>query len=189
MVTMSTTQYCTCNLLPDEDLVRRFRLGEEDAFTHIYDRYRQRVMQTAFRIVRNADDAQDATQEIFMKLYRALPEWDSSRARLSTWLYRVAANHAIDQWRGRRRRTVPETDAGAEPLSDLRTPLLSLEHSERLRRVMKRVSSLPRLQKRFFLHRYLLGRSLEEIATIEGRSLGTVKGLLHRATHTVRRSG
>ncbi len=177
--------FTTLSLLPDEDLVHRFRLGEDDAFAHLYARYRQRVLRTALRIVRNADDAQDATQEIFIKLYRALPGWDSGRARLSTWLYRMAANHAIDTWRARRRR-MPPASSDFEPPCDARTPLVLLEQSEMAGEVLRCALQLPRLQKRLFLHRYFCGRPLEEIARREGRSLGTVKGLLHRATRTVR---
>jgi RNA polymerase sigma-70 factor, ECF subfamily len=187
---MSATHGCTLNLLddpPDEDLVRRFRSGEEDAFTHLYDRYRHRVMRTALRIIRNSDDAQDATQEIFLKLYRALPHWDSSRARLSTWLYRVAENHAIDTWRMRRRRSPAGAYTDLALPADTRTPLASLEVSERLREVLHCALQLPPVQRRFFLHRYICERSLEEIARREGRSLGTVKGLLHRATQAVRK--
>jgi RNA polymerase sigma-70 factor (ECF subfamily) len=183
---MNATPACTMALLPDEDLVHRFRAGEQDAFSHLYTRYRRRVLSTVYRITRNADDAQDATQEIFLKLYRALPGWDSGRARFSTWLYRVAANHAIDTWRVRSRRQ-PTGEASENTPADERTPLVCLQESEALERVLRHASRLPRMQKRLFLHRYIFGRSLEEIARREGCSLGTVKGLLHRATHAVRR--
>jgi RNA polymerase sigma-70 factor (ECF subfamily) len=183
--------FTTSNVMPDEDLVFRFRGGDEDAFSHLYARYNRKVLKTAYRIVRNPEDAQDAAQEIFLKLYRALPHWDCTRARLSTWLYRMAANHAIDCWRFHQRR--PETTqdfATSDPgrmSNDQQTPHAVLVRNEKLLELDRCVETLPPLQRRFFVLRYLHGMTLEEIAEAEGRSLGTVKGLLYRATHAVRR--
>jgi RNA polymerase sigma-70 factor (ECF subfamily) len=175
-------------MLPDEDLVFRFRAGDEDAFSHLYARYRRKVLMTAFRIVRNPEDAQDATQEIFLKLYRALPGWDSRRARLSTWLYRMAANHAIDCWRFQRKRHLEmHPEEHCPSCAERFTPYSALAASEQLTDVERCIAALPALQKRFFILRYFHGMSLEEIAHAEGRSLGTVKGLLYRATRFVRR--
>jgi RNA polymerase sigma-70 factor (ECF subfamily) len=175
-------------LLPDEDLVFRFRAGDQDAFSHLYARYRRKVLMTAYRIVRNPDDAQDATQEIFLKLYRALPEWDSTRARLSTWLYRMAANHAIDCWRFQKKRNpkVPPAE-GSLSCAVRFTPYSTLALREQLVEIERCIATLPSLQRRFFVLRYFHGMTLEEIAQSEGRSLGTVKGLLYRATRFVRR--
>ena len=90
--------------ISDEELVRRSLLGEDEAFAQLYERYKQPITATMTRIMRDRTEAQDATQEVFLKMYRALPAWDSSRAKFSTWVYRLAANHAIDCWRLRRRR-------------------------------------------------------------------------------------
>lgn len=89
---------------PDKDLVQRCRDGEEEAFSELYRRYRCRVLSAAYRILRDVQEAQDATQEIFLKVHRALPGWDPERSRLSTWLYRLASNHAVDRWRSQSRR-------------------------------------------------------------------------------------
>jgi RNA polymerase sigma-70 factor (ECF subfamily) len=188
---------CSCaalSPLPDEDLVARFRQGEIEAFAQLHARYRRRILRTAYRITRNTEDAQDATQEIFLKLYRSLHSWDGRRAQLSTWIYRMAANHAIDAWRSRRRGAEPLTlqegaaaaeVAGRQHPAD--SPLASLQHREALRAVVRCANRLPRVQKRLFLQRYFLGASMEELSHREGLRLGTVKGLLHRATHSVRR--
>jgi RNA polymerase sigma-70 factor, ECF subfamily len=181
-------------MAPDEDLVFRFRAGEEDAFSQLYARYRRRVFATAYRIMRNPEDAQDAAQEIFLKLYRSLPDWNSEKSRLSTWLYRMAANQAIDMWRVRNRRCQNEvTGEGAGKIvarvvdeNAAQLPFQALHSKERSFILKQWTESLPRLQRRFFILRYFLDLSLEEIARVEHRSLGTVKGLLFRATHSVR---
>jgi len=179
----------------DEDLVRRWMGGEEDAFSLLYHRYHRPVLSTAYRIIRNSEEARDATQEIFLKLYRFLPDWDPQKSRLSTWLYRLAANHAIDRWRLQRRRNRLEvssefleawndhptwTDSGPGPYSNLARKEFAGE-------VHRLAGALPRLQRKFFALRYFYGLRLEEIARMEGRSVGTVKSLLFRACRFMRR--
>lgn len=181
---------------PDEDLVTRTLGGEEEAFTQLYDRYRQRIHATVYRIIQDAAEAQDATQEVFVKLYRSLPEWNPGKARFSTWLYRLAANHAIDCWRVRRRRREsqpaeqPEREPGpARPSDELfLSPLGALEKKETIDQIRRCVDDLPELQKKIFLLRYFQDLKLEEIAEMEDCSLGTVKTSLFRATHAVRRA-
>lgn len=180
----------------DEDLVHRTLRGEEEAFSLLYDRYRQRIHATVYRIIQDAADAQDATQEVFIKLYRSLSDWSPQRAKFSTWLYRLAANHAIDCWRSRRRRhesqPAEEGDREAQPLlpagDAILTPLGALEKRETLDQVRRCVDDLPELQKKVFLLRYFQDLKLEEIAEMEDCSLGTVKTSLFRATHAVRRA-
>ncbi len=180
----------------DEDLVERTLAGEEAAFSQLYDRYRQKVFATVYRIIQDAAEAQDATQEVFIKLYRYLSDWDQKRARFSTWLYRLAANHAIDCWRLRRRRhelqpaDVPDREGLPERnISDaILTPFGELERKENIERIRSCVDDLPELQKKVFLLRYFQDLKLEEIAEMEECSLGTVKTSLFRATHAVRRA-
>jgi len=180
--------------MKDEDLVQRSRDGEEEAFSQLYARYRPKVFSTAYRIMRNSEDAQDATQEIFLKLYRALPTWDPDKSSLSTWLFRLATNHAIDCWRSKKRRL--DAELGWEPAdavvfqgrssSVMHNPHQLLEAKEAVGIAAQCVFGLPNLQRRFVILRYFGGLSLDEIALFEGRSIGTVKGLLHRATRSVR---
>lgn len=184
------------SLQSDEDLVTKVLQGEEDAFSQLYDRYRQRIHSTVYRIVQDAAETQDATQEIFIKLYRSLSDWNPKRAKFSTWLYRLAANHAIDCWRARRRRhegansEAVESDRNLErPLSGaILTPFGALEQKESVEHIRRCVQDLPELQKKVFLLRYFQDLKLEEIAEMEDCSLGTVKTSLFRATHSVRRA-
>ncbi len=182
--------------LPDEDLVERTLKGEEDAFSQLYDRYRQRIYSTVYRIIQDAAEAQDATQEIFIKLYRSISDWNPRKAKFSTWLYRLAANHAIDCWRSRKRRHESQTPddrdgdpAAGHPVTDaIKTPFGALEQKESVARIRRCVDDLPELQKKIFLLRYFQDLKLEEIAEMEDCSLGTVKTSLFRATHSVRRA-
>jgi RNA polymerase sigma-70 factor (ECF subfamily) len=182
--------------ISDEDLVESTLGGDENAFSQLYDRYRHPVYSTVYRIIQDAEEAHDATQETFVKLYRSLRSWNPQKARFSTWLYRLAANHAIDCWRVRRRRAespMPE-DEGERSLREnplgeaIRSPYHEVERKEKVNEIRRCVDSLPDLQKKVFILRYFQELKLEEIAEMESCSLGTIKTSLFRATQAIRRT-
>ncbi len=182
--------------LSDEDLVEGALRGDENAFSQLYDRYRNPVYSTAFRIIQSTEDARDATQEIFVKVYRSLRSWNPRKASFSTWTYRLAANHAIDCWRTRRRRheaqdpeeTGEKVDRESALGDAIRSPYREVAGREQVEAVHRCVDLLPELQKKVFILRYFQEMKLEEIAEMENCSLGTVKTSLFRATHAVRRA-
>jgi RNA polymerase sigma-70 factor (ECF subfamily) len=179
----------------DEELVERSLRGEADAFRRLYERYRRPIYIAVCRIVMDPEDARDATQEIFIAVYRSLALYDSRRARFFPWIYRVATNRAIDYWRVRRRRAevsiseTSETPYISKPVS--REPMRPieqiLEQRERAAEVRRFLEELPQPQRRFFILRYYDGLKLREIAEKEGYKLGTVKSSLHKATKSMRR--
>lgn len=183
------------NAVPDEELVERSLRGEEDAFRHLYERYRQPVYAAVYRILLDPEEARDATQEIFIAVYRSLAIWSPRRARFLPWIYRVATNRAIDRWRIRwRRAEVPLTEIsemhskGTLFYRRAKRPVeRTLEHRERTAEVGRFLEGLPQPQRRFVVLRYYDGLKLREIAEKEGYKLGTVKSTLHRATKTLRR--
>ena len=179
----------------DEDLVRDCRSGSEGAFAELYRRYRQPVFATALRITRDFAEAQDATQEIFIRAYLSIADWDPRKSRFSTWLYRVAVNRAIDRLRATRRRTRKCSslddagDAGVRARSTsgiMPSPYLELERKEQDRKIRRCIDMLPEHQKQLVLLRYCRGMKLNEIAEDQDRSLGTVKTTLYRAVKTMR---
>jgi len=183
--------------LADEILVERSLRGDEEAFRLLYERYRLQVYTTMARILRDRIDAQDATQEVFIKVYRALSGWNPGRARFSTWIYRLAANHAIDCWRARRRRAeigLAEAESAVEAKSQERAKFGAgvcladrvLEEREKVAGIRRCLRDMSTMQKRIFVLRHVQGLKLREISAIEGYTLGTVKGSLHRAIRLVR---
>jgi RNA polymerase sigma-70 factor (ECF subfamily) len=93
----------------DEALVRQAQRGDRDAFDELVRRHRDRVYAVVLRLTRNADDAEDALQETFISAYRGLGGF-SSRARVSTWLYRIATNRALDVINRRKASTSLDAD-------------------------------------------------------------------------------
>jgi RNA polymerase sigma-70 factor (ECF subfamily) len=182
--------------LSDEELVGGILEGDELAFSRLYDRYRGAVYATACRIIQNSDEAQDATQEIFIKLYRSIASWDPGKSKFSIWLYRLASNHAIDCWRSRRRRAESQmSEDSAEKVQHEHTmgdafmsPFGEVKKKEEVEKIRRCMDLLPDLQKKVFVLRYFQELKLTEIAEMENCSLGTVKSSLFRATQAMRRS-
>jgi RNA polymerase sigma-70 factor, ECF subfamily len=182
--------------LSDEELVGEIIEGDEIAFSHLYVRYRGAIYAVAYRIIQNAEEAQDATQDVFIKLYKSLSSWDPRKSKFSVWLFRLASNHAIDCWRSRRRRSESQLlDESAErvlhrsPLGDaILSPFGEVKQREEVESIQRCVDLLPDLQKKVFVLRYFQDLKLAEIAEMENCSLGTVKASLFRATQAIRRS-
>jgi RNA polymerase sigma factor (sigma-70 family) len=183
------------NSLSDECLVKVILDGDDSAFTQLYERYRLLVCSVACRIVRDFEEAQDATQEIFIKVYRSLHRWDVKKSKLSTWIYRLAVNHSIDCYRARLRHAesqLPQKNAerifqwyarGDSAWSTFKI----VKDREEIRMVRRCIEKLTDLQKKAFIRRYFQELKLAEIAEMECCNLGTVKTSLYRATGVVRR--
>jgi RNA polymerase sigma-70 factor (ECF subfamily) len=175
----------------DEELVELSLKGEEEAFRQLYERYQRLVYSVAFRILQDREEARDATQDIFILIYRSLGFWSPQRAKFSPWIHRMATNHAIDRWRSRRRRAeLQMLDTSAHESKRLTYGPLSnetvLDQLDRCARIARIINGLPELQRRFVVLRYCEGLKLREIAEKEGCNLGAVKSTLHRATATMR---
>src|SRR6476469_1040548 len=82
----------------DEQLVKRIIAGEKDQFRELITRYQARVFAVAYKVSKNPKDAEDITQEVFLQLYRALSQFKGDSS-LSTWIYKIAMNKALDYQR------------------------------------------------------------------------------------------
>ena len=180
--------------LSDEMTVKNILAGDEKAFTQLYERYRRLIYSVAVRIIHDPEEAQDATQEIFLKLYRSLHRWDAQKSKLSTWIKRIAVNHSIDLCRAHFQRSetqLPENnpDSIYRPHTtgnSARSPFRAVQNREEISLVRRCIDKLPDIQKKTFISRYFHELKLAEIAEMECRNLGTVKSSLYRATHAVR---
>src|SRR6516165_3261425 len=97
-------------LQSDAAAVERVLAGDREAYRALVDRHSRNVHRLAYRLTGNAHDAEDVVQEAFLRAYQKLQQFEA-RANFGTWVYRIAANYAIDRMRQRqkdRRRQVPE---------------------------------------------------------------------------------
>ena len=159
----------------DEALARRAAAGEREAFEELVRRHRARVYALALRICRNADDAEDALQETFIAAYRALPRFDS-RARVSTWLYRIATNKCYDVLARRR----PAADCAARcPSRPTRATRSRAASSRTL--LTRALDALPEQFREAALLCDVCGLTPAEAGEVTGVPEGTMKSRSFRA--------
>jgi len=160
--------------LSDEDLVRRFVSdGLSDAVDVLLRRHQDRVLGLAYRILGNRTDALDASQEVFVAVFRKAASFRHQSA-FTTWLYRLTVNACNDH--ARRRSRLPQP---AEAV-DVGTPDDIGRADDRLV-IAAAIARLPLEQRTAVVLRDLLGLSYEEIAEATGSAVGTVKSRISRA--------
>jgi RNA polymerase sigma-70 factor (ECF subfamily) len=173
-------------LIDDEMLVAQFKSGSQKAFDELMKRYERRIFGYLLRSVRNYEDAEELTLEVFFKAYRALNSWEP-KAKFSTWLYTIASNLSIDYHRSKSRQPVftfededvIETRLVATDISS--NPEKHLEDKERGRIIREAVDELSSKQKAVFMLTRYEGLQIREVAETLGIAEGTVKIHLHRA--------
>jgi RNA polymerase sigma-70 factor, ECF subfamily len=175
---------------PDRELMARLARGDREALAPLMERHHRRLYRIALGYLRNADDALDAVQEVFVKAFVNAARWDT-RSEVGPWLTRIAINQSIDGYRrGRRRRASEEPlehEGTARPLpTDDPSPERRVMGREISDRITAALTGLPERQRAVFVLRHYEEMSLEEIAGSLGMSLGTVKSSLHRAIHRLR---
>lgn len=173
----------------DATLVERAQQGDNAAFRELVVLYSPRVFRLAWRITGNEATAEDAVQETFLRLHRALGRYDA-RAQFGTWLYRVAANATLDIMR-KQKRSEPEsrfapvdeaqTQPAADPSPERRT--LSREMEEAVRRAMQ---GLTPLERAAFVLRHFEERSISELCGLLRLSENAAKQAVFRAVRKLR---
>ena len=173
-------------LIDDEMLVAQFKSGSQKAFDELMKRYERRIFGYLLRSVRNYEDAEELTLEVFFKAYRALNSWEP-KAKFSTWLYTIASNLSIDYHRSKSRKPVfmlEDEDVIEKRLvaTDISSnPEKYLEDKERGRIIREAVDELSSKQKAVFMLTRYEGLQIKEVAETLGIAEGTVKIHLHRA--------
>jgi RNA polymerase sigma-70 factor, ECF subfamily len=153
-----------------QDLLRRRKFDE--ALARLLDAYEHKVYRMAAAMLRDHGRAQDVTQDVFLKLWRALPSYDG-RASLSTWLYTIARNTCLSVVRLESyRRTSPLTSVEEPRTGSIRPLDVALKES---------LARLPDTQRAIITMFYFEDRSVAEVAAMMGLPEGTVKSHLHRA--------
>lgn len=170
----------------DERLVRVFQGGEESAFTALVIKYREPVYRFLRRMAGNHEDAADLTQEVFLRAYRGLRQFEG-RGSLRTWLFRIATHACLDH-RERKRLPLPLEAAVTLAAPPEQEPPMQAERNERWRRVQEAVQALPPRQRAAVILRLYGGYRFGEIAQILDCSEGTVKALVFFALRKLRQA-
>jgi RNA polymerase sigma factor (sigma-70 family) len=168
----------------DAAAVARVAGGDAVALRELYDRYGRVVYSFAYRLTGDATLSEECVQDVFVALWRRAADFDPKRARLTTWLFTVARNRAIDLGRQKARRPELrddlETTESAPDTADL---VAVADESQRLAEAM---AELPEEQLAVLRLAYFDGLSHAEIAEMIGIPLGTVKGRMRLALERLR---
>jgi len=159
------------------ELVRAER--RDEAIALLLPAFRRKVFGLAYSFLRDREAAEDVTQEVFIKVWRALPGFDG-RASMSTWIYTIARNASLSALRARRPQSSlsdPEVMQAVESLD----PVPSADAMVDRAAILRLVDQLPTKQRQVIMLFYMQAQSHEEVATMLGMPVGTVKTLLHRA--------
>lgn len=181
-------------MTPDDDqqLVKRVQNGDKRAFDLLVLKYQHRILGLVVRFVRDPHEAQDVTQEAFIKAYRALPKFRGDSA-FYTWLYRIAINTAKNHLVSRSRRPpssdVDSNDAefydGDHGLKDMASPERLMLRDEIDEAVQESIQQLPENLRYALTLREFEGLSYEDIATVMECPVGTVRSRIFRAREAV----
>ena len=171
---------------PDVDLMLRFQKGDEPAFEELVRRHTRGVLNLVYRYLGDASCAEDAAQDVFVKVYRARKKYQP-KAKFSTWLFRIAVNHCLNEIRSRR-----SQPTSAAPIDDLLeepagTPVDAQLRRQELRRDVKEaIDALPENQRMAVILARYQEMSYDEIAGAMGLSLEAVKSVLFRAKENLK---
>lgn len=157
-------------------LIQRSKAGDQNAFGEIFEQYKNLVYKTAYLLLDNPYEAEDAIQEIFVKVYRSLDQYQPSKSAFSTWLYRITVNHCLNQ-----RRKPLLALATLEKSRSLSQPLRTLEDQfADEQAIQQALNCLSAKLRAVIVLRYYHELSYAEIAQILEIPLGTVQSRLNQ---------
>ncbi len=168
----------------DQDLMRLLAGGDTQALTILVRRHQQQVLSLATRLLGRVEDAQDITQQTFVRVWRAAPDW-RDEALFTTWLYLIVVNLCRDARRAALRRPAPayrpaSTDLPATPD---RAPI---ERDEQARIIRQAIDALPQRQRTALILQRYQGLNHTQVAQATGWSVSAVESLLVRAYANLR---
>ena len=174
--------------LSDQELMRIVQAGDFSPASEIYDRYSARIYNFTYRFLRNSEAAEDATQEVFVKMLKHASQFHGD-AKLSTWLFSITANWCRDYLRKADNKAKEADDVLITlPAPAELSPERNLERRQDEERVRKALTALtPEQREAILLSRYQ-GLSYAEIAQISGCSEGAVKTRVFRAMEVLKKA-
>lgn len=170
-------------------------MAQQHSFRSIYDQYADMVYNLCLNYVHQMEEAQDLSQQVFVKVYQELPRFQQ-QASLKTWIYRITINQCLDALKAAKRKKrwgqiwALDLNAAKIPLIEadkMDHPGVSLEDKEAVAHIMGHIHALPSNQQTALILKIIEGQSQAEIAEIMGLSQKAVESLLSRARSTLKK--
>lgn len=177
----------------DTDLMLRLKNRDEKAFRTIVEKHQDYIFRLAFRYLANQQDAEEITQDVFIRLYQSRDSY-KPRAKLSTYLYRIAINLSLNRIRDRKRKglisleTLKHKQDEKVILTNELNPEKMIDQKEKQVIIQSAIESLPKNQQTALILKRFEGLSYHEIADVMGTSVSAVEALLHRAKQNLQKA-
>ncbi len=162
----------------DERVIKQVKEGDAEAFGMLYEQYAEVIFRYVYSHLESRLDAEDLTEEIFLRAWRALPKYDERGLPFSAFLFRIARNSLIDHYRQKKAvqsiedMEVQSREPGPEEMVDVHIENHNLRDT---------IAKLREDYRNVLIFRFLSGLSPEETAQVMQRSVGAVRVLQHRA--------
>lgn len=179
--------------MTEADIIKKCKKGDRDAFDELVKMYQNKVVNIAYGMLSDSDDALDAAQEVFIKVYRGLDSFQE-KSSFSTWIYRITSNVCADILRKRQRSIVAvsinqsEDEKVMEIKDDAPTPEEYSELSERQAAVREALADIKDEYREIITFFDIEGLSYEKISDILKIPVGTVKSRLNRARAALKKN-
>ncbi len=176
----------------DDELITLCADGDISAFDSIVERYKLPIFNFIYRYIMDYENAEDLTQEVFLRVYKNIKNYRPEKSQFRTWIYRIASNLCKNELRNRKRRAKifiedvnfeyeGEQDIMQNVQSDSESMLHRLENYELKKIISRNISSLPEKYRVVLILRDIQNLPYEEISKIIDKPVGTVKSRLNRA--------
>ena len=169
----------------EKSLVRRAQKHNQEAFAELYERYFDKIYRYIVIRTGNTQEAEDMTQQVFLKVLRAISSFKWRGKPFSAWLFRIAHNQVVDYLRKKTKQpTVPFEQSLARSEDN---PYLLAEQKLEMKQLLLAVGELTEAQREVISLRFTSELPIAEVAKVMGKSLGAVKALQHSAIVALRK--
>ncbi|MFE8697100.1 RNA polymerase sigma factor [Cytobacillus sp. FJAT-53684] len=167
--------------ISDQVLIQKVKSGNDHAFRLLVEKYRNDLFRTIYAVLRDQKEAEDAAQEVFLKIYTSLPQYEDQGFK--TWITRIAVNHAIDVKRKRDRRQEDTLETVEYDFQDSESVSVETEliHKERRRLVHQKLNELPVNYRNVIYDFYIAEKSYQQMAEEQNVGIKTIETKLYRA--------
>ncbi|ADU29133.1 RNA polymerase sigma factor [Evansella cellulosilytica] len=172
--------------IKDEIIIKQVVRGNDHAFRLLIEKYRNYIYQSVYSVLRNEKDAEDAAQEVFIKIYSSLPNYQGKG--LKTWMTRIAVHHAIDIKRKQKRRREEVTEDIGEYINTNSTNSVEslMLRKENRKLLYERMNELPENYRSVIYGYYIEEKTFQQMAEEQSLKEKTIRVKLHRARKWMR---
>lgn len=170
--------------MDSNDLARRCQAGDAAAFDLLFSQHKDQVYRIAIALLKQSQDAEDAVQEVFLRVHRAIDSFDPQRGQFTTWLYQITVNYCRSNLRRKRFFTMPwQQDQLEERVPTDPSVEKQVLQDEFRQALWEEVNALGEKHRLVVILHYYMDLSCEHIAEVLGCRVGTVYSRLHTARH------